>query len=86
MLNFSRGALIHMKTRVCLKYFVNGCGFYTGWASFQYGLRNSATYIPFYSSRMSIKMQQTPKKDSILSKRPRKTAYFPNAQKRQHSF
>ena len=24
-LNFSRSALFHMKTRVCLKYFVNDC-------------------------------------------------------------
>ena len=24
-MNFSRSALFHMKTRVCLKYFVNGC-------------------------------------------------------------
>ena len=58
-----------MKTTVCLKYLVNDFGFFKGWASFQYGLRNSATYIPFYSSRMNIKTQQTPKKkkDSILS-------------------
>ena len=57
-----------MKIRVCLKYFVNDCGFFIGWASFEYELRNSATYIPFYSSRMNIKMQQTSKKDSIYSK------------------
>ena len=41
--------------RVCLKYLVNDCGFFTGWASLQYRLRNSATYIPFYSSCMNIK-------------------------------
>ena len=53
-IELSRSALIHMKTRVC--------GFFTGWASFQYGLRNFATYIPFYSRRMSIKMEPAPKK------------------------
>ena len=57
-----------METTVCLKYLVNDCGCFTGWASFQYGLRDSATCIPFYSSRMNIKIQQTPKKESILSK------------------
>ena len=25
-----------MKIRVCLKYFVNDCGFFIGWASFEY--------------------------------------------------
>ena len=24
-MNFSRSALFHMKTRVCLEYFMNGC-------------------------------------------------------------
>ena len=65
-LKFSRIALFHMKTGVCLKYFVSDCS----WSSFQYGLKNSATYIPFYSNRMNIKMQinvQKKKKDSILS-------------------
>ena len=49
-----------MKIRVYLKYLLNDCGFFADWASFQYGLGNYATYIPFYSSRMGIKMQQTP--------------------------
>ena len=57
------------------KYLVNDYGFFTGWASFQYGWRNYAIYIPFYSSSISIKMQETSKKDSILSK-GNKTATF----------
>ena len=67
-LNFPRIALFHMNTRVSLKCLMNDCGFFTGWALFQYGLRNSVTYIPFYSSPMNIKMQHTPNKDNILSK------------------
>ena len=75
MLRFPRSALIHIKTRVCLKYLVNDCGFFTGWASFlQYGLRNSVTYVRFYSSRIIVKMQQTPKK---------KTAFFLKATRLQ---
>ena len=62
-----RSVLFHMKTRVYLKYLVNDFGFFAGWASFQYELINSATYILFYSKRINLKTQQTPKKDSILS-------------------
>ena len=37
-------------------------GFFIGWASFQYRLKNSATYNPLYSSSINIKMQTNAQK------------------------
>ena len=73
ILKFPRSALIHIKTRVCLKYLVNDCGFFTGCGSFQYGLRNSATYIPYIPAVRVLK----------CNKRSKKTAFFLKATRLQ---
>ena len=56
-----------MKSRVSLKYFVNECGFFIGWLSFQYGLKIMQHSFLFIPAIWISKCKQTPKKDSILS-------------------